>query len=192
MSRAITGILLAAGQSRRFGANKLLFPLPHGVAMGAAAARRLAAVLGNCIAVVDEEGGEVASLLANEGLRVVENPRAADGIGTSIACGVAASRDARGWVIALADMPIIPQEIISRVVAGLEQGSDIIAPFYNQTRGHPVGFSKRHAAALMRLHDDEGARHIIENHQDSLDHFAVHDKGVVTDIDCAQDIHSLR
>ncbi len=103
-------------------------------------------MLAHCIAVVDDSGSEVAGLLAGAGLEVISNPRAREGMGTSIAAGVAASADAGGWVIALADMPDIPASVIRSVADGLARGADIIAPVYRGRRGHPVGFAPRHAA----------------------------------------------
>jgi molybdenum cofactor cytidylyltransferase len=183
MTRACVGLLLAAGQSRRFGGDKLLHPLDDGTPMVLASARPLHAVLSGTVAVVDDADGEVARLLGQEGLQVVCNPQARKGVGASIACGVAASPDAGGWVIALGDMPWIPETVVQAVTAALESGADIVAPVYHGQRGHPVGFSARHATALMQLNGDEGARGIIIAHRDSLELIAVHDRGVLVDID---------
>jgi molybdenum cofactor cytidylyltransferase len=183
MTRACIGLLLAAGQGRRFGGNKLLQPLDDGTPMVLASASPLHAVLTETVAVVDDADGEVARLLAQEGLQVVCNPQARKGVGTSIACGVAASRHAGGWVIALGDMPFIPQTIVQAVVAALAGGADIVAPVNQGQRGHPVGFSARHAEALMNLRADEGARGLIAAHRDSLELIEVDDRGVLLDID---------
>jgi molybdenum cofactor cytidylyltransferase len=183
MTRACIGLLLAAGQGRRFGGNKLLQPLDDGTPMVLASASPLHAVLTETVAVVDDADGEVARLLAQEGLQVVCNPQARKGMGTSIACGVAASRHAGGWVIALGDMPFIPQTIVQAVVAALAGGADIVAPVNQGQRGHPVGFSARHAEALMNLRADEGARGLIAAHRDSLELIEVDDRGVLLDID---------
>lgn len=183
MSSGIVGVLLAAGQGTRFGGNKLLHPLDGGTPLAVAAARSLHAVLDTCIAVVADSASGAAQRLAQEGLQVVVNPHARDGIGSSIACAVSHSRDASGWVIALADMPWIPGTIIQAVVTGLQRGADIIAPVYRNQRGHPVGFSRRHIQALVELHGDEGARHIIAAHSDRVELIEVQEEGVIVDID---------
>jgi molybdenum cofactor cytidylyltransferase len=183
MTRDCVGLLLAAGQGRRFGGNKLLQPLDDGTPMVLASASPLHAVLTETVAVVDDADGEVARLLAQEGLQVVCNPQARKGVGTSIACGVAASRHAGGWVIALGDMPFIPQTIVQAVVAALAGGADIVAPVNQGQRGHPVGFSARHAEVLINLRADEGARGVIAAHRDSLELIEVDDRGVLLDID---------
>jgi molybdenum cofactor cytidylyltransferase len=177
------GILLAAGQGTRFGSNKLLQPLADGTPMAVASARTLHTVLAHCIAVVNDAQGRVARLLAAAGLQVIANPNAPDGMGTSIACGVAASPNAGGWVIALADMPAIPVRVMQSVADGLVRGADIIAPVYSGLRGHPVGFAQRHAPVLRALHSDRGARDIIAAHRDTLELIDTQDSGVILDID---------
>jgi molybdenum cofactor cytidylyltransferase len=183
MNTAIVGILLAAGRSRRFGADKRLHRLADGTPMVVAAARPLTAVLDDVVAVVDDGGGEVAELLRREGLRTVANPRTGDGMGTSVACGVAAASGASGWIVALGDMPYVPQTVVRMLARALEDGADIAAPGYRGQRGHPVAFSARHAQELTGLAGDEGARGIISRYRDSLQLIDVEDPGVILDID---------
>lgn len=187
----IVGILLAAGNSSRFGSNKLLQPLEDGTAMVVAAATQLSSVLSQCIAVVSDANNDVAQQLAKQGFRQVVNAKADQGMGSSIACGVAASRDAKAWVIALADMPFIAQSVIQDIVSGLEQGAEIIAPIYQQRRGHPVGFSNEFGPTLQQLHTDRGARDIITANIDHLVLFETNDQGVIVDIDTIKDLTSL-
>lgn len=184
MTQDLVGILLAAGQGTRFGADKRLYPIDAaGVPMAIASVRPLRAVLHDVIAIVEDAHNEIARLLCQEGVRVIANTCAHDGMGTSIACGVAASAAARGWVIALADMPYVSEITVRAVVAALERGADIVAPVYRGRRGHPVGLSARHAQALMRLRGDAGARDILAANPDTLELIEVEERGVVVDID---------
>ena len=183
MKPACTGILLAAGQSTRFGSNKLLNPLSDGTPMAVASACTLHTVLAHCIAVVEDRQNAVARLLAEVGLQVIDNPRALEGMGTSIACGMAASPGSGGWVITLADMPGIPACVIQQVAGGLARGADIVAPVCRGQRGHPVGFAAHHAPALLALNADSGARDIIAAHRDTLELIETPHSGVIVDID---------
>jgi molybdenum cofactor cytidylyltransferase len=191
MSGAIWGVLLAAGQGRRFGTNKLLHPLPDGTPLALAAGRRLVAVLPRTVAVVEDAGAELAGLLAQAGLQLVVNPGGGSGLGSSLARGVRACPEAKGWIIALADMPRVPEGVIRDLASGLEAGADIIAPRYRGQRGHPVGFARRHGAALQTLQGDAGARELIARHADALTWIDVDDPGVVQDIDRPEDLAPL-
>lgn len=188
---AVRGILLAAGQGRRFGGNKLLHPLGNGVPLALQAARTLQQALPGALAVVDARDDELIERLGEEGMPVVLNHQATDGMGTSIACGVRASAEAAGWVIALADMPCLRVETIRAVAAAITAPNRIGAPLYRGRRGHPVGFGSDYLEALSQLSADEGARHIIAANRQFLQLVTTDDPGVLTDIDCRADLASL-
>jgi len=73
------GILLAAGFSRRFGANKLLHPLADGIPIALAAARRLRAALPEVLAVVNPRI-RTGPTVGADGFPVTDLPRAQDGL----------------------------------------------------------------------------------------------------------------
>jgi len=192
MSKLPVGILLAAGKSQRFGSNKLLHPVTDNAPMLLVSAQKLANVLPGSVAVINRELVPYTDQLEQLGLRVVVNEHADRGMGSSIACGVLASQDAPGWLIALADMPYIKTETIALLANKLGNGADIVAPLLNnrgeQRRGHPVGFSQRYKDELLALDDDVGARHVIANHKSELELVPTHDTGVTVDVDQEIDI----
>jgi len=184
----VTGILLAAGLSRRYGSNKLLQPLSDQLPLVLHTARRLQAVLPDSLAVVAAGDHRTAELLVAQGLRIVTNPRPEAGMGHSIARAVGTARKARGWLIALADMPWIDPATLQAVVTALQQPEDIVAPFYDERRGHPVGFGAHYGEALMALDGDEGAHAILNANARQLKPVAVNDPGVLQDVDQPQDL----
>lgn len=185
--KPMTGILLAAGQSQRFGSNKLLHPLADGTPMVLHVARNLKAVIPDTIAVVKAGDHETAALLEAENVQVIFNHNAEIGMGSSIACGVRASQQSNSWVIMLADMPYISRQTIRAVAAGVHSRDTICAPLYGDQRGHPVGFGKAYADALIRLTGDQGARQIIAANRNCLELVNTHDRGVIADIDSPDD-----
>ena len=190
MKAGVAGLLLAAGSSRRFGEDKLLYPLADGTPLAVAAARSLAAVLPGSIAVVGPGSTGLERLLRASGLAVVVNPRADEGMGTSLAQGVASATDAAGWVIALADMPWIATSTVAGVAGALHDGASVVAPVYRGKRGHPVGFSARHRAGLTGLAGDSGARCLLEHHAAELVFVEVDDPGILRDVDSPADLLS--
>lgn len=186
----IVGILLAAGTGSRFGGEKLLHPMPDGVAIAAHAARNLLASELDVTAVVRPGDFPLADMLEQEGCVVTVCREAARGMGASLAHAVAHERSADGWVVALADMPKIMPATIKSVLAALEQGALLAAPRFQGQRGHPVGFGADLRNELLALDGDQGARAVLERHGDDLRLIDCHDPGVVYDIDCKADITS--
>ena len=191
----IVGILLAAGEGARFGGGKLLARVPRtaygvsaGTPIGAASAMHLMAALNDVVAIIRPRDAMLESALRSSGARVVATERAAEGMGASIACGVAGSMDADGWVIALADMPWIAPRSIVAVADAIREGAEIAAAHFEGKRGHPVGFSRKYGPLLAALKGDEGARSIIAARQWALQLVEVDDPGVLRDVDHPSDL----
>lgn len=188
MTAEVVGLLLAAGQGRRFGGDKLLHPLPDGTPLAVAAARRLRQACPRSIAVLRPEQRELAGLLLAEGLETVFCQAAVDGMGHSLAAGVAASADAAGWIVALADMPFLQTDTLRRVADAVSGGAVLAAPFHDGRRGHPVGFAARWRAELLGLTGDEGARAILAAHKADLLTIETDDAGCLRDVDTRADL----
>lgn len=182
----IQGILLAAGRSSRFGADKLLQPMPDGTPVAMAAAHALVTALPGALAVVNEDAAELAQRLKALGLRVSVCPEADQGMGTSLAWGVAQAPEADGWLIALADMPYIAPGTIRLVAQAVVRPDSIAAPFYLGQRGHPVAFGAAYRDALVSLRGEEGARSLLEGR--TLAAVECSDSGILRDIDTPEDI----
>jgi molybdenum cofactor cytidylyltransferase len=184
----ITAILLAAGAGSRFGGDKLLHPLPDGVAIGAHAARNLIAAGLSVVAVVKPGDFPLADLLEQEGCFVTVCADYARGMGASLAHGVGQRRGAGGWVVALADMPSIKSATIANIARELVAGRELVAPSYKGQRGHPVGLGKHFGPQLLGLRSDAGARDIIAAHKDEMVLIECDDPGVLQDIDRREDL----
>jgi molybdenum cofactor cytidylyltransferase len=191
MRQLPVGILLAAGKSERFGSNKLLYPLNNNKPMLISCAEKLSSVLPESVVVISQKLETHASDLEQLGLRVVVNERSECGIGSSIASGVRASPDASGWIIMLADMPYVQVATIEQLVDKLMAGARIVAPFFEEQRGHPVGFDRKYYDDLVSMNNDIGARQIIKNNLPLLGRVTTRDSGVIVDIDSREDLESI-
>lgn len=186
-STEIAGILLAAGAGSRFGGGKLLHEL-EGVAIGVRSARNMMAAGLRVTAVVRPGSDALRRLLEAAGCAVTECANAADGMGVSLAHAIGATREAAGWVVALADMPRIQPQTIRQVVDAVARGAQLAAPSYQGVRGHPVGFNPSLRDELLALKGDEGARAVLKRHHAEIRLIAVDDAGVIFDIDRREDI----
>jgi molybdenum cofactor cytidylyltransferase len=160
----IAGLLLAGGASRRFGSNKLVAPLGERAVVRWSAEALVGAVDDSWI-VVPARSTDVRTALLGLSVRWVENPRALEGMASSIRAGVAAlPADAEAVVITLGDQPLIDGEVIRRVVAtwrAAPPGTSAAVAAYEDGRGHPVLFGASLFPALRALDGDQGARELL-------------------------------
>ena len=182
-TREIVGILLAAGQGRRFGGDKCLALLPDGTPMGLRAAQNLSAAVDTLVCVVRTDDLALKTLFNNHGFRTVDCPDAALGMSASLKAGVMATANAQGWVIALADMPLIQPDTHRLLVNELCEQGGIVRPSYDAQAGHPVLFSQQYHDELLALSGDSGAKAVLKRHKEKLRLVAVDDAGVLQDFD---------
>lgn len=193
----IAAVILAAGQSQRFGADKLLHPLTlHGVTLPLVvhSLRPWLAVFGRVTVVVRPQSGALRSAVSEacgDAVHWVECADAAQGMGHSLAAGVAAHDHAAGWLIGLADMPALQAESIASVKAAIKAGAALAAPYCNGERGHPVGFGRIYRDDLLALRGDSGGRELLQRDVALIHRIEVADAGIFTDIDHLADLQAL-
>ena len=153
----------------------------------AAASNLLSASVGRVIAVTRSDP-ELIVVLQNCGCEIVVNEHAEQGMGSSIAAGVAASFDASGWLIALGDMPSIRVDTVTAIADVLGSGARIVLPAMDGKRGHPVGFSALYRVRLQSLAGDTGAREIVNADASFVEEISVDDAGIFFDIDTRADM----
>ena len=107
------------------------------------------------------------------------------GMGDSIAAAVRATRDAAGWLILPADLPLIRAATLLQVATAL-QAHDVVVPVFEGSRGHPVGFAATCGPALLDLKGNQGAARVVHSH--AAIELVVDDIGCVTDIDTLDDL----
>lgn len=189
MRGMIAAVLLAAGSARRFGSQKLLATLPDGRRVVEAVAQSLMPAVAHVFAVTAADD-ELARVLRSCGCEVVINHHAIAGMGTSIAAGVGASATARGWLIALGDMPYIQRQTIAKLTQSLRGPDDIVIPTFQGRRGHPVLFGSVYLHELAGLAGDRGARRVVDRHPASVHLVPVADAGILADIDMPADLET--
>ena len=155
------GLVLAAGASTRYeGGDKLLMPFKGGTVVGASVRAAFASMLDPVIVVLGFQARQVREALHDQGVRFIENPRYAEGIGTSLAAGAGELiRDSSvaAAVILLADEPGISPAVIRVVIdAWRDTGSAAVRAAYLDRPGHPVVVDRSLFPLLLRCEGDRG------------------------------------
>lgn len=155
----IAAVLLAAGQSTRFGeTDKIAAPL-NGLPLGLHAAHTLAALPLTVRFVVTGP-----TTLDWPGFEIVTNDQPGAGMARSIALGVAAARraGAEAVLIALADMPFVPAAHFLRLIARHHGPTSLAASTNGARRMPPALFGADWFATLEGLTGDQGARTLLD------------------------------
>lgn len=149
--------ILAAGSARRFGGGKLDAPL-GGRALGAWALAN-AAHGGFEIAVVVGSSPPSFALeaQARSGIRLIDNPCAAEGMGTSVACAARAAIAGghAGLVVLLADMPFVDGRVLAKLI---HPDHATFARHSGDMGGPPAWIPARLLPRLKGLTGERGAR----------------------------------
>ncbi len=166
----IAGLLLAAGEGRRYGMPKAL--VEHG---GRLLVEHALETLrdGGCdpVVVVLGAAADVVKIRADlTGAVVVDNPDWARGMGSSLRTGLAALErtGARAAAVLLVDTPGITAAAVRRVSDGGGPRA-LRAASYGGRQGHPVLLGRAHWAGVAELAvGDTGARPYLAAHEVSL------------------------
>lgn len=185
---SVAAIILAAGESRRFGGPKLLAPLD-----GRPLVQHVidAANASSCEPVVLVVGAGADELLASVRLGrtlVVRNAAYATGQASSLQAGLTAATSADAAVVLLADMPGVRAALIEALVA--RQRGSLAAAVASLWRGRRTPPTLLHRDLWPALHDlrgDVGAREVLAGRADVIDLDVDPTLGSLDDIDTPED-----
>ncbi|MHC4117758.1 MAG: nucleotidyltransferase family protein [Planctomycetota bacterium] len=185
----ICAVVLAAGLSRRMGAQKLLLPFASKTVIAHIVDQILAGAVDRTYVVVGHEGERVSRELSGRDVSIVSNPDYRSGMLSSVRCGLAAvPQECRAVLVALGDQPSITSELIGQIVQSFAATEkQILVPFYNGRRGHPVLFSEVYRDEIMTHYDDVGLRGLLHAHPDDVFELAVSSSAVLSDMDYPED-----
>ncbi len=173
----LTVAVLAAGQSRRFGASDKLCATFQGKPLGLhvcemLARARFALRPQHRVVITSDESHPCADAWKEAGFSVVLNPSADEGMGTSVAAAARIARRAESdmLLIALADMPLVPVSHYAALVeaAALRGPAAIAASSDGQAKMPPAVFGRDHFDTLADLTGDTGARVLLAD-SDTID-----------------------
>lgn len=184
----ISGIILAAGASKRMGTPKQTVKLGGKPMLQYAVDRFLESSLDEVILVLRTQMRWTPA--PRKRLSVVRNPSSDEGISTSVKLGIESTNPrTEAVIIGLGDKPLLRTPTIERLIdASRLSNSDIIVPVFRKRRGNPILFRSSLFPDLRRLKGDVGAKVLVESKKYSVEEITVDDVGVLLDVDVPSDI----
>jgi len=196
MSPSISGVLLAAGSSRRFGGDlpKQLQNFEGEPLVRRAARQALASSLGEVIVVVGAAAEAVRSALEDLPVSIVENTAYEAGQSTSVQAGLEAVATTADAVLFLpCDQPFLDAETLNWVIWAYEKtGGGIVVPAFEGKRGAPTLFDRRYFPELLSLSGDVGGRVLLERYADRVLTVALESELPLLDADTPSQLERLR
>jgi molybdenum cofactor cytidylyltransferase len=188
--RPVTGLVLAAGGSKRLGQPKQLLPYGSATLLDHVLETARACAFDQLLCVVGGDADEVLERVDFRGVQVVENPKFGEGCSSSIAtalCTVDPRSDV--LVLMLGDQPGMRAATVIELVSGLGS-APLAACAYSDGRGHPLAFARGMFSELAALHGDKGVWKLLDRHADGVADIPV-DGPIPRDVDTWEDYEAV-
>ena len=207
----IAMIMLAAGNSRRFGANKLLYEI-DGMPMyrhvlnqliqvknrlerytdGVRCDREKKQTVANTDSLTDITRGivvvtqydAIAETVKEQGIQVLRNPHPERGISSSLRIGLNANLDADAVLFTVSDQPWLTGETIYELIlAFLNSGKEMACISSQGKLGNPCIFRKKYYEELLALERDKGGKKVLMKHLEDTCIYETKSAREIEDID---------
>jgi molybdenum cofactor cytidylyltransferase len=164
----VTGLVLAAGGSKRLGQPKQLLPFRGRTLLDHTLDTARTCGFEQLLCAVGGAAAEVLATVDLRGVEVVENTAYGSGCSSSVAAALAAI-DSRSdvLVLMLGDQPGVRAGTVSALLHG--RGD---APFavcrYDDGRGHPFAFGRAAFGELAGMHGDKAVWKLLDRHAEQV------------------------
>jgi molybdenum cofactor cytidylyltransferase len=185
----ICAIVLAAGESRRMGSQKLLLPFGAITVIGRVVDQLLQSVIDKNFVVTGHNADKIAEELSARAVTIVDNPDYPSGMLSSVRCGLRAlPRECQAVMVALGDQPAITTNLIDDIIQAFKANhKGIVVPVFQNRRGHPILFDGVYRDEILVRYDDVGLHGLLHAHPDDVLELAVSEPSVLSDMDCPED-----
>jgi molybdenum cofactor cytidylyltransferase len=190
ISTRVGCVVMAAGNARRFGENKLTAALDGRTLIR----RALEAVPPESFArvAVVTQYEEILRLAESFGFAAVYNDRPQDGASRSLRLGLVRMEDCAGVLFQAADQPLLRRETVEALVRfWRERPACIAALGHGGVRGNPCLFPRRFFPELAALTGDVGGSAVIRAHPEALALLEVNPEEL-RDVDTPEALEALR
>ena len=182
-------IILAAGSSRRMGAQKLLMPYGEGTMIETVVDQVLNSQVNEVLVVLGADHEKVKQALGERPVKYCHNTEHDQGMFSSVICGLRSiPEDAGAVLIYLGDQPAIPPAVTNTVIdAYNEELYGIVIPVHMHRRGHPLLVDLKYRKEIEKLDLEQGLRALRHHFPQDVLEVEVDEPGILVDIDTPED-----
>ncbi|MHA1993939.1 MAG: nucleotidyltransferase family protein [Candidatus Hodarchaeales archaeon] len=198
----IAGIILAAGESKRFSTqNKLLYELNPGISV-------IESVL---IAFMKSDIHKIVIVTGHESTKILEKidkyktnlqipvtsifneNYISGGMSSSVKSGLKSVTEADAVLITPADIPLIPTKTINAMIEYFFRNTpDILIPTFNNRKGHPILFKSTLFAEILAISEKlRGLKEITTKYRNKVVFLPTNNPGILKDLDTLNDLNKF-
>ncbi len=193
MKNNVAGIILAAGESKRFGNPKQLLKLNNEFLINRVIRVALASNLDPIIVVLGANYEKIFRIIVpSERLIIVKNENWKRGLSTSLIEGlIHVSDNKSGVMYLLGDQPFITSEAINKLISLYDTSKNrVVMLETNGKKTPPIIFPSNYYDQIRLLEGDRGARDIINDFNTLF--LENTDELLITDIDTEMEFDSIK
>jgi molybdenum cofactor cytidylyltransferase len=187
----IWGIILAAGESKRMGKQKLLLPFGEKTILGSTIDNAIHSDIKNILVVLGSHSSEIFDLIKYLPVRFCFNENYRTGMLSSVQNGIRAlPPECEAVMVFPGDQPMIPPEVIKKVIEiyqSIKKG--IVIPTFKKKRGHPILIDRKYFEEIIKL--EQGLRTLSALHPEDVLEVECDSSGILKDIDTKEEYKEL-
>lgn len=185
----VLAIILAAGESKRMGRNKLLLPWGHTSVLQQTIMNVKASNVDDVVLVTGHDDKSIMTIALATGMKTIHNKDYAKGFLASVQTAVRrVPNDVAAVLIMLGDQPMVGPDVINALLSAYQGGQKgLVAPAFQGQRGNPVIIDRRYLDELLSLPVDSAPRALLQRHPDDIVLVDIESDAVLHDLDLPED-----
>lgn len=188
----VAAVVLAAGEGRRFGSQKLLAPLRGRPLLQHALDAANASALAPIVVVLGADADAIAAGIRTGRARIVRNPDHATGQASSLRVGLRSVDTSDAVVVVLGDQPNVTAALLDALVAQQRSsGAPAVVCVQDGRRSPPTLLHRDLWVEVDALRGDTGAREVLARHSDVTVLDVADSLGRLDDVDTQEDRERL-
>lgn len=186
----IGAVILAAGESRRMGVQKLILDI-NGKPMIERVIEPFKLIVDEIIVVLGHKPEKLVPFLEKLGVKWTINFNYQEGMVSTFKKGLKKLENLDAVFLALGDQPFVDRDFLIKAMESWKSGAKVVSPIFKGKKGHPVLFDRSLFGEILALGKNQFIRDVIHKHKDD---FRAIESGdwAVTDLDTPEDLEALR
>lgn len=183
-------VILAAGESKRMGVQKLLLEI-NGKPMIEHVIESFKGIVDEIIVVLGHRPEKLIPALEKLGVKWTINFNYQDGMTSTFKEGLKELENFDAVFLALGDQPFLDRNFLNKAIESWKSGAKVVSPIFRGKKGHPVLFDRSLFGEILSLEKNQFIRDVIHKHRENL---CVIESGewAITDIDTKEDLEAIR